>query len=475
MDDNKSNSLQDAIDSLADQFLNQDHHVTPASQSVGDRGLDASPPDAHTQHRWDAHIAATPAAAHLNASQHSDGAAGLSFDVLLIGHLPVLAGAWVATAVQYLTDHTTSDKRRLAFMSAENERVARLDLCTPLRTDQPAPDLGIDNNGDGAAAGLRTLRQSVETLRPETDRWLVQLAGPDDVIALSPTLNIRRIILLTGADQAAIVAAYRLLKRMAMLAGTETRLPQLALLTAGCNQSRAEEAIQRLSNTVSAFLDQNVELVGTIEAIRSTRIRSLSRFEMHGDFTTWLTTDLARMEPLEVTVRPDSLSTRLNTNGHSHPPPVPPKANGHPPSTPQHGRIVVENAPSLRRSTKREPLCTLIAGLQPLPVTCPYATGIEFAVDQTGLIHVLTLDSAHDDSPAIERLLVAGDWARDHATLLGLLDTRLSQTEPKVVRHLLMTKLGRRRHLLADSHIRCHLLMTPEQTGGPRCVAVPLF
>lgn len=475
MNDIPDNSLQEAIDRLTDQFLLAPATIAPRHTGPPHR-QDRTGVAFETDSDTHPHVQNKPAEAVGPIETGSDGS--LTLDILLIGHLPVLANAWVATAVQYLTDHGNDNSQCLVFLCPENERVARLDLCTAFGADHPSPADHLHFNG-------ATLRNAVDSLaHAAPDRLLVQLSEPDEALELGATLQVRRIILLTGADQAAIVAAYRLLKRLAMPPPTSDRLPHLSLLVAGCDRQRATDAVARLTNTVSVFLQQKLELIGAIETIRTTRIRTLRRYEIGGRFERWLVNDLTRMQPLEITVKANALGARLNgANGAVHQIRTdPPKGNGSIPHTPTPNikplgatePTSAHGTASARSASHPTSLGPLVKGLQPLPVSCPYATGVDFAVDHVGHIHVLTRDAGYHEAPAVERLLLAGDWARDHRQLLNLLDSRVSLAQDTIVRHLFITDLGRRQRLLTDTHIRFHLLLSPDRTGGTYPIAIPL-
>lgn len=99
-----------------------------------------------------------------------------------------------------------------------------------------------------------------------------------------------------------------------------------------------------------------------------------------------------------------------------------------------------------------------ITGLRSVPLQCPYAPGVELALDAHGGLHLLTrsASSASDDA-AIGTLMVASSWAESHSQLLvasglpvtlgGRPTLHLFTDEPKRSRRLLETSI--RVHLLA--------------------------
>lgn len=104
-----------------------------------------------------------------------------------------------------------------------------------------------------------------------------------------------------------------------------------------------------------------------------------------------------------------------------------------------------------------------IAGLRSVPLHCPYAPGVELALDARGGLHLLTRSSTSaSDDAAIGTLMVAASWAESHAQLL--VASGLPVAPGRAVLHLLTDEPKRTRRLL-ETNIRVHLL-APIALGG---------
>lgn len=96
-----------------------------------------------------------------------------------------------------------------------------------------------------------------------------------------------------------------------------------------------------------------------------------------------------------------------------------------------------------------------------MQVDCPRASGVEFGFDAAGALHALAED---DTDASLQRLLVACDWAREHAALLQRLNPFLAHEAGaeaaalRIVGHLFTSRPRDRRHL-ADGSLRLHVLI----------------
>ncbi len=103
-------------------------------------------------------------------------------------------------------------------------------------------------------------------------------------------------------------------------------------------------------------------------------------------------------------------------------------------------------------------LASYLADLHSTALKCPYAEGIEIAVDAAGALHLLARShSETTDDAALAGLLVASSWTESHGALLGPAvgamkpgrpTLHLFTDRPKATRRLLETNL--RVHLLAE-------------------------
>lgn len=159
-------------------------------------------------------------------------------------------------------------------------------------------------------------------------------------------------------------------------------------------------------------------------------------------------------------------------------PAVPPHASAPPRSSAQTPEVVVRAAmkttpepvaeadssaasqpaqhpgPSLRPVS----LLALVPGVRPLGVESPYAPSIELGLDAAGLLHAAGWYGRGAPERTIADLLIASQWAREHAGLLGKLLGNLGPgpARPEVAMHLYTDDASRLRWLGAAG-IQLHL------------------
>lgn len=101
-------------------------------------------------------------------------------------------------------------------------------------------------------------------------------------------------------------------------------------------------------------------------------------------------------------------------------------------------------------------LATFIAGFTPSGVRCPYADGVELALDADGGLHLLARsETPASDDRVIGGLMVASAWAESHAALLVPAIPGLRPGRPVLHLFTPWPKTSRR---LADTALRLHLL-----------------
>ena len=114
-------------------------------------------------------------------------------ELLLVGHLPVRAGLWIGPYVDAIAQQ--SGPTALLRLDAGMSRVELLRSAAPLPTDPT------------------DLRDVIGALAPSTRTWMVRPASqgdPSELVASRPD----RITVLSGANEAAVIQAYRLIRLM---------------------------------------------------------------------------------------------------------------------------------------------------------------------------------------------------------------------------------------------------------------------
>jgi hypothetical protein len=115
-------------------------------------------------------------------------------------------------------------------------------------------------------------------------------------------------------------------------------------------------------------------------------------------------------------------------------------------------------------------LALLLPGLRPVSIRCPYAEGIEFAVDRAGTVHLLSrIEDGAAEERALSELLVAGAWADAHASMLA---SSLGQSAALAASGLgaqaelhLFTDRPKASRRLLETSVNVHLLARVEIAG----------
>lgn len=417
-------------------------------------------------------------------------------DVLVVGHLPVRSGLW-------LTPYA--------------DAVAREHGCVGLvRLDGGEPSLQVVRGSDGleATAAPDTLQQSIAELAGEVNAWIVRPGNADEAVELvaagSPQVTI-----LTSADEAAVVAAYQVIKNLAQAAQDgDCAVPHVCLAVMGADQSAAETVVERLNRTTVSFLGVEVRLACSLArmdaGIRSTRYQSFSHEPIPAlaDVLAWV------KEAQSVAPRRAGVNVNVNANAVApnltpgvigrvgaapqpsrRPPlrveePLPSQrvASGSDHETPSRAQVVASDAPVRLRPKPamdveakdavqaREPddhgrpvaLAAHVEGLTPLIVRMPGHEQVEVAVDRTGRMHVLALEGS------LRELRVMEAWAFAHRELIAMASAQhFIDQSATVIAHVFTDRPA----ALADLHgtdLRLHVRAPVVVNGQTGWYAAPL-
>ena len=186
----------------------------------------------------------------------ADGPTLGAVTTVLVGNLPVMAGLWTtqfADAVARIAGPT-------ALVRFERDDVTIELLRADGRQVPPA----------GPAAVSRWLPRAASTVR----RWLICVpaeTSPAEVLSVG-----QEILLMTGADEAAVTGAYLRLKYLAdegVNAGTP--IERVGLVIVGATTEQAAHAAARLGDAARSFLGVDVETVACLPRIE--RVESSAR------------------------------------------------------------------------------------------------------------------------------------------------------------------------------------------------------
>lgn len=373
--------VQDAWDDLLDD-------VPPTSEfeALTDLFLEdtALPAVAPTAQRVDPPVES-------RARPHADGATPMRVEALIMGHLPMMAGAWAA---QYA-------RHAFAF---ERRPVMLLRDAAGSRTLEALPACGVTQ-----AQGARSADDAIERCGVGCSRIVVRTDEIDepDLIHASGECDIT---LLTGADDAAIVSAYRTLKQLFGATGDSTRTLGVAVM--GAPEPRAKESFARLQRAARTFLGRDLSLAAVCPALTTEPSSLVWRGACDERDYAGLLSRLRRLRPTAATARVT---------------PAPEPKRSAPPTPIRGARAAIEDwdscdlldmpavgaAQQARGSRGRE----LLRGIRAVELRCPIAAEIELGVDDAGRLHLIAEDRS---ASPLEGLSAAAEWATENFELLSL-------------------------------------------------------
>ncbi len=434
-------------------------------------------------------------------------------EAVLLGHLPVRASIWVR---QYANAVGTTLNRPVGLVRMASDACS-VELIGPGAERVPLED----------ALPADSIEDAVRSVSALADRWIIRVDEVDEE-SLAESSAIEEVTILTGSDEAAVVASYRLVKSLAAtwdrVFGTEGG-PELGLAIMGSSGEQALAAGEKLERAAGSFLNRPVRVTARVPKVGVSSAATIYRGSDVIDFETVieairsvepaplrLTDEAERVldegEPVEA-IEPviedaeeeivfeaeaveatepvrDSVAA-IESEGRDEeetktetPEPADTAGPGAPAATPEETTmtppeqpmIVTRHVPDI--APKRiEPAirpvtpapAALIEGLGVLESECPYATGVTLAADELGALHLIA-DDADGSDEAVRQLTAAATWASAHGKLLRKAEPSLGDAGREPVRHLLTNDAKRVRNLL-DTDLKVHLV-TEVSLGGQR-------
>ena len=369
----------------------------------------------------------------------------VEFEGVVVGHLPVLGAAWIT---QFARQRAIQDSRPAALVRIADGTIS-VDLVA-----EAAPSLeGVTEAGD--------FRASLRAAAAVTRRWIIRVEEAAES-QLASDARLTSLTLLTGADEAAMVASYRSFK--SMLASTEaagrTNDVCFGVAIFGAEAGKAAESESKLRRAAQNFLGRELGSACVIQRITTCAVANLYR----GGSDLSLSQVLASIADAASRTRatspqPDPVPTSRWSEPRPGPPPQPIRQL--PPAAPS---LAAPAAPTGKTSTLTPSLAPLLQGLRPLALRNPYAPAIEFAADAHGGVHLIALQGDREDQ-ALRDLLSTAAWAAMHETFLLAAEPGLNLTHnggPSL--HLVCAHAPPLRRML-DSGVRIHLLVTVGETS----------
>ena len=369
--------------------------------------------------------------------------------LLLVGHLPVMGGLW-------LTQFADRDARTSGTTALVRVLHGEVEL-EVLRAGGRKIDVDAK---DGFEQALTKVASTV-------GRWIFCVFGDAEAQIPAALDGIDRVILLTGADDAATVGAYKLLKGFVEHAERAGRaVPPIELCIVGATETEAREMAEKLDRTTRAFLRANLVVGAAIQRMDAVESSFRESYELPSaslDAACAAVTravsarasrfDAAQVSATKATTRtPPRATTSVEVDRVDIPPVVPEQfsavlpfrigpVNAAPsrvapvveyaavaeatpapvpvladvaPTVVVAPKLTIANVVEIAAQTRPSSYAALIRGLSPLAIRPPRWKDIELALDAQGTLHVVAPVSS------IEHTMHARQWATEHAELLAL-------------------------------------------------------
>ena len=361
------------------------------------------------------------------------GAALPQIEGVLVGHLPVLASAWVTQYARYQAD---TSREPVALLRLQGGQVW-IDVVLPG---------GSRPQASPAAKPGESLKLVTQHAARTWRRWMVRVDKDAEAELLS-TQSLASVTLLTGADDAAVVASYQQIKALGNVAAHEAGATNLRLVIMGAADAKAGDAEQALRRAAGTFLGRSIESAVRVGKIGSSMAVPVFRGAADTGVSDLLAL-IAATPTAAAPARPAPAPITIPTVSAPAPEPTPVVAVR--PTRPEHVSLAAR-----------------VPGLNALGLDCPYAKGVELATGADGRLHLVAGAGANGSSlgvsDAAQRLLTGAAWANDHAKLLRAACPALKDVEP--VLHVVTANAKEARGLL-DTGMRLHLLSRVEVGGA---------
>lgn len=355
-----------------------------------------------------------------------------SVDLLLLGHLPVQGSLWL---VPYAG------------------RESQGGIGALIRMHEDTVDLAIVGESTLDISQCESLDDAFDIIASAVTCWMVQ--PPSDVDSTSLLhCDADRITLLSGADQAAVVGAYRLLKGLVLASSNTEENPPMNLVIVGTEERAANDAANRIVQTAHHQLGVQLSVSHPLPAMGSgSRVGSQASFQRSSS----IVDILSRIRAVSTEVSEESQPSM--------------------PVTPRHAVEIEEPvtdspmndaADTPRQEMSHPSLASHVDGLIGLKARCPGHEEVELALDTQGRVHVLA------DAEDFRDATIVSSWVTQHRDLIAMacggIEIDASAT-PK--QHVFTANAI----MVADLHgtdIALHLLTEVEVEGHRGLFSTPL-
>jgi hypothetical protein len=353
-----------------------------------------------------------------------------SIELLLPAHLPVQGGLWL---VPYAG------------------RAAGQGISMLVRMHEETIDVAAIGTGSVDFTGCTSIEEIISRMHDPISNWIVQPPSDADPTSLLHC-DADCVTLLSGADQAAVVGAYRLLKGLITATGESQPLPPIRLVIVGTEERASSDAASRIIQTAHHQLGVHIEVGQPLPAMGSTsNVISQVSFARSSNVVDFMSR--LRVKAEEALAEDEMpISHRFELPQETvEKPQVEPTQDIETPSI-EEPVIVNENT--------QQSFTSYVDGLLAITPRCPEHEHVELAVDSNGCLHVLA--NAEDFRDAA---IVSG-WTVRHREIISLACGGLQIDQITLpVQHLFTSEAVS----VADLHgsgVRLHLLTEIEVEGN---------
>jgi len=435
-------------------------------------------------------------------------------EAVVLGNLPGMAGPWLTQYGQLLAQQDGA----VAILHVDTDTID-LEVIEPTQRDAKGgsggasggmanafsgPSLRVPPGGFAGRDLIAVLDQLCHS-RGMPVRTVLLHMDPTPA-ALPRLLDLDYWTLLSGADDAAIVAGYRLLKQL-LESDDRVARAHVGLMVVGSDKDAGQHAAAKLRSAVANFLHTPIELIGYQQKMIPARCRTLGTFAgleaLWPRLTEWLSkletpevdpavaaepevpgvvssietieqpaakqpaaaaTRSATWPPLDEPVRVDAQAEKAEKTADTADAAPRWELTAEPESNADDGQDAELDLFGLIDSDTRA--AASIPGGLALEARCPSQPHTQLALDSMGRLHLLHRhDSAEGDPPtpkeAIVELVAVRDWARQHRQLLQLTERgRRFDPEADPVLHLFTDRADLSVNLVArlGELLKLHLL-----------------
>lgn len=200
-----------------------------------------------------------------------------TLDAVIVGHLPGFAGPWIAQ----FADHTASINDNTGGLGLLRLAGSAIEL--ELFADGKSLDTFANNSDE-----IVDLPTALVSLAERVGEYAVVIDHPDTERGRARLAAVDRWTVITAANDAAIVAAYRQLKALVVDAGVPVPPRGVRVSLMGCNENEAVAAAERLARAAMTHLRLTVKYAGFRQKMQPIRRAHLGRFDLGPDVDPWV-------------------------------------------------------------------------------------------------------------------------------------------------------------------------------------------